>query len=462
MANLRQLSVFSLALSLLAGSSFSLNCEADATQDPDQLNNPPPSNQVFYEGDLWQHDANREWVFTHLLLSAIRSPNGAKIDKMQVTSDTKESLHTIRQAFLDPDSQSRVETASMSDLVYAYSWSNACFTSYMFNGLLAIKNKFSNIDRSIANNLSFYKQHKFKLLGTGVAVVGAPAAFFGSKILCAPPVQNPAQGWFLKRHLLNAGKNIAEKAGAAKTVVVNHPYVAGIVAGVYLSYEAFMTAANRYCDVPTALMYYTDRIAGGDGSAQAGTFTNTFYGFSHESAGDHFRWYIDMNLYNTMLQGFLLYGKRINQLQFGPIPRHAQTLLDSVSNNGNLSEMIYTPYLPDYFDRRSTDYAKARDEHRKQVTEVVNKAVDIKNPADDCRKFLLFNDALLSDNPDPLYLFSLCSVGDTFAYASLPWFPSARLKKTEVAGFVQELMEYTGSTRLVVMSEKSAKSEKKE
>ena len=430
MANLRQLSVFSLSLAFLAGSSFSLNCDA-ATE---QLKNPPPSKTVFYEADLWQQDANKEWAFSHLLLSAIRTPDAAKIDKLQVTDDTKDSIHTIRHEFLNTSTQNNVQTSHLSDLVYAYSWSNVGATSYMFSGLQAIKNglqaiinKVMSVDEYATNKVSFYKEHKTVILGTTGAAVGVPVALYGITQLCSAPAANPAQGWIW--------------AG-----ITGSSYVAAI----YLAYAI----GNAYYDVPLALKYYTDRIAGGDGSAQAGTYTDTFYGFSQESAEVHFRWYINMNTYNTMLRGFLSHGKRMNQLQFGAIPSHAESLLDRVSNNRYLTEVLYTPYLPDYFDRLGKDYSTSRTEHRLHVKELVNKVVDPENPADDCRKYVLFNDAIFSDNPNPLYLFSLCSVGYTFAYAKLPGLPYARMKKTEAVSFVQELMEYTGSTRLVVMFEK--------
>ena len=452
MANLRQLSVFSLSLAVLAGSSF----PAISDNPPEPLKNPPPDKTVFFEADLWQHNANKEWTFTHLLLSAIRAPDAAKIDKLQVTEDTKNSLHAIRHEFLNPATQSKVETASMPDLVYAYSWSNAGFASYMFSGLQAIKNKVMDADDYVTDNVSFYKEHKAKVLGTSGAIIGTSTAIYGVKNLCAPPAANPAKGWFLKRHIMNAVKNIANGAQNAWAGITGHPYVAAAVAGTYVAYESCMTAGNMYYDVPLALQYYTDRIAGGDGSAQAGTYTNTFYGFSRQSAGDHFRWYIDMNTYNTMLRGFLTHGKRLNQLQFGAVPARAESLLDRVSNYRYLTEIVHTPYLPDYFDRLGSDYATARTKHREEVEKVVKQTVNLNDSASDCRKYVLFNDALFDGNSDPLYLFSLCSVGDTFAYAKLPWLPYARMKKTEAVGFVQDLMEYTGSTRLVVMSEKKS------
>lgn len=447
MANLRKLSILTLLLSLIAGSCFSDNSEVP----PAKLKNPPPSSQVFFESDLWHHAASQEWVFTHLLLSAIRTPDETWIDKLQVTNDTKESLHIIRSVFLNPDTQERVETGSMADLVYPYSWSNAGALSYMFSGLEAVKRKFTSAEKYVSDRVSFYKQYKLAALGTTGAIASLPIAYYTTKALCAAPAENPAQGMFLIRHAKNAGINLYQ---SALTAMTSHPYIAATLGAIYLSYETCLTTGSMYYDVPGAMMYYTDRIIGGDGSAQASTYTNMLYGFSGESAGEHFRWYINMNTYTIMLRGFLSHGKKMNQLQFGAIPPYAERLLHDVSNKASLPEMLYTPSLPDYFDLRGTEYTTARAQHRKHVTEVVSQAVNVNSPADDCRKFVLFNDALFSKEAEPLYLFSLCSVGDTFAYARLPGLPYVRLEKTGVPAFVQGLMEYTGSTRLVVMSEK--------
>ena len=448
MANLRQLSVLSLTLSLLAGSVFSLNSKAEPAESED----PPPKNRIFFESDLWQQDANKEWVFTRLLLSAIRSPNEAKIGRLQVTEDTRQSLKDIRFAFLNPDTQSQVQTASIPDLVYAYSWSNAGFISHLFSGLNAIKNRLVDLDSYAGEKIGFYDNNRAAVLGTMVAVGGAGGGIYGLRKLCAPPAVNPAEGNFIVKHFKDTGTNIVSGITSIGAAIQAHPYIAGAFAATYAAYELCLTAGNMYYDVPVSLRYYTDRIIHGDGTAQAATWTNTFYRFSEQRAEDHYHGYIDMSLYHSMLYDFLLFDKRINQLQFGAIPPHPQQLLKLTSQATALPEMVHTPYLPDYFDRIGSDYNHNRTIHRTKVKEAVDKVVNLSSPDIDCRKFILFNYPEADSNPFPLYLFSLCSVGDTFAYAKLPRLPHARIRKAEVAEFVQDLMEYTGSTRLVIMS----------
>lgn len=475
MANLKSLSFFSLSLALLAASPFAL-C--------DEEKNLPPSDTIFYESDLWRHDANKEWVFTHLILSAVRHPNRRKIDSLNVSDNIKNSLETVRSTFNTEDTQILVQTGSIVDLVYAYSWENMGLSGYAFSGLWAISNQLGRLSGYFEKKIPFYKQHKHSILRTAVGIGAVTAAGLGLTRLCkAPPVsvtvspqtpdQTPAlapatqtitptpapspaaapEGNFLTRKVKNMATNTAAAATTIGTAVTAHPYILAALAGGYAVYEICVTVSNKYYDVPTSLEYYTDRLTGGDGSAQSRTYTNWIYGFAEEGADEHYNKYVDMDLYNRMLRQFLVYNKRMNTLQFGAIPFHAEYALDEINRSSELTPSAYTSRLPDYFDRMGDDYANSRTKHRNGVAEAVNKVVDLANPANSCGKYELFNDEIFSDNPTPLYLFSICSAGETFAYVKLPWLPYARLKKSEIVGFVQELMEYTGGTRLVIFTE---------
>ena len=458
MANLRQLSTVSHSLILFAAITFSFSCRAEPEElnNPEKLDTPAPSAKVFFERDLWQQDTDKIWVFTHLLLSAVRSPSEAKFERLQVSNDTKQSLKDIRSAFANPNTRFDVQTSSFADLVYAYSWSNAGFMSYLFSGLHAVKNRVADVDSYVGDKVEFYGNNRGALLATAVTIGGTGGGAYALKKVCAPPAADPAQGSFFVRHIKDTATNTANAARYIWGAITAHPYIAIGVAASYTGYELCLSASNMYYDVPVSLMYYTDRIINGDGTAQAATWTNTFYGFSGQKAKDHYRGYIDMNLYNSMLYEFLLYGRRIYQLQFGAIPAHPQELLALTNSATNLPEMVYTPYLPDYFDHLGRDYSGGREEHRTAVKTAVDKAVSFSSPDIACGKFMLFNHAEVNDDSPPLYLFSLCSIGEVFAYAKLPHLPYARIKKTEVAGFVQDLMEYTGSTRLVILSAKKS------
>ena len=446
MANLRQLSVFCLSLSLLAGSISSTNCKADAPQ----LKNPPPTNKAYLETDLWQHDANKEWVFTHLLLSAMRVPNREKIDKLQVTHTTRESLNTLREVY--KTTPNNIETSSMSDLVYAYSWENSPAWTYAFSGIRSVMNALDGT----AERVSFYKEHK---AGTAAATAGTTLAIGGGYGLLKYCRKDPVQPRNELQEIPLAPQAVPpndppQGGGAAQTglvaAIAARPYLA-IGAGVtYGAFELCSTLGSMY-DVSTSLMYYTDRIVNGSGATEEATWINTFYGFSNERAIDHYDGYINIDVFNTMLYGFLTYGKRMSQLKFGVIQPDIEKMLTNTSKASNLTTTEYTPILPDYFNRLGTDYSEARSQYRNEVTALVNKVIDPSSSKTDCRKFVLYYSQLSEDNPDPTYLFSICSVGD-YAYAKLPTFPFARMRKSEVIHLVQDVMGLTGSTRVEVMS----------
>lgn len=436
MANSRYLSICKLFTAFLISTMISGIGFADT----------PQAQSAFRERDIMISDLDKEWVFQSLLQSAINADTPKKLWAMAPNDEIRNSLTKIRNARYSKDSM--VQVNRISDLVYAYSWSDTWVPWFLGGSVGNVYNRIADVSNWIDTKTNYKKE----FLGTIAAIAGISTAGAGLKKFCkkAAPVPNgqPAQAPVvnkpgLKTRMMNFFTDkLPTAAGAVGGWFLAHPLVLGSLA----AFEVCVDAGNIYIAGPYALDYYTDRIILGSDSLHVDSWANTVYGYQDKSGQEYYRGYINMDTFYKLLKGILNFESAADasKAQFGYATTEMAQKVNQIYRAAELyGQKKQSSVLRFCATKKTTqEFKTCTTANREEIKGTVF--------ADECRKYTFFNRSLHPDDSTPLFMLALCGSpeNDAQVYAKMPGLKGqyARMPKDSAADFINDIITYTGST----------------
>ena len=366
------------------------------------------NQKVFIEKEVMTGHADKEHVFNSLLLAAISVDNPAAIWSSPLNYETRRSLVKIHNAYKSPETTKYLQLHHINDLIYAYSWSDTLFMWFIGSALMNARNRV--LDIAAATEPSFRErwtrlndndESVFNFLVGGVGFITI-TGFIG---LVSSHFVTTAAAW-----------------------------------------ELASVTGNIHFAGPYALDYYTNRVILGNSSLRPDYWANYIYQYENKTGREYYDTYINMETFYKLLKGLLTFETPDGQskVQFGHVPEEIGAKIDAIHTSAELKAMIRKANNIKSC-HRVNDTRSFNACHKSNRTEIIKITSDT-----ECRKYTFYNVDLHAYDTHPIFMVSLCGSAGAGKIAFARLFGShqdyARMSKTQVTDFINDLAFYTGAT----------------
>ena len=371
--------------------------------------------KAFIEKEVMTGRADKEHVFNSLLLAAISVDDPGAIWSSPLNYETRNSLVKIRNAYKDPEATKHLQLHHINDLIYAYSWSDTMFMWFLGSSLINARDRV--LDIAAATNPALRKQW-VDLDEKGKAVFSAVVGGLGF-------ISMTGFTWLVSSYFLIPAA----------------------------AWELGSVMGNIHFAGPYALDYYTDRVISGSNSLRPDYWASQIYQYDNKTGKEYYDNYINMETFYKLLTGLLSFEKPDGgtKVQFGHVPEEIGAEIDAIHTSNNLKAMIRKANKIKPCHRISST-SSFNSCHASNKTEVAKVTSDT-----ECRKYTFYNVDLHTYDTHPIFIMSLCGSTGAGKLAFARLFGSkhdyARMSKSQVTDFVNDLAFYTGATAVTSQAE---------
>ena len=397
------------------------------------------SPPVYYESDLMQTSEQKSWAITNVIHTIIANVPEEQIPRLSVTPETKKSLAKVHKVYADDPK--KVRMGYLSDLSYAYSYSNASFFSYLGGWVPYIWKHLKSANGWTEDHLDAWRNSKGYVLGAGAGTAATLLVSWKAWSWCrAGAAAGGGGGGAGGGYLASAWatlKGVATTLGSLKVVVPA------------LGAQAGKVCSDYYIAGPYALEHYTNLLVGDVSGVYNSSIADTVYGYSEMDAPVYYEGYLNSYLFYALMRSLMTFRNSDELISFEEIDRvqkdqlwklnDATTLRSSNSKVLTVCHLLDRDYKGEELDKRQKS---CKPQNAKLIKEVVKE--------NSCTKYTFFNEE--EAGPKPLTMVNVCSAQGDTAYLKFPELGFASAPKTIVGDILYRVSVFSGASKITAQS----------
>ena len=397
---------------------------------------------IYYESDLMTTSDQKSWVITNIIHTIVTNVPIEQIPRLHANPETKKSLAKVHEAYAaTPD---KVKVGYLSDLSYAYSYSNAPLYSH-FGGWVSYAWKhINNMNDWAEYHSDAWRNSKAYTLGTSGAMVGVTYGAVKAGKWCLRKAATAAPAAAPAAPAIGLLASLWGKTKGAISLLTSVKVVgAAIVA------QTSKACGDYYVAGPYALQHYTNMLTGDVTDTYSSTIADTVYGYSYMDAPDYYDGYLNSYLFYALMKSLLIFRNSDNIISFEDIDRiqknqlwkvdNATSLKPPVEKNLQVCHMLDESYSGAELVKRQKS---CKPQNKKLMSDIVK--------ARGCAKYTFYN--VKKAGRMPLTLVSICSDNSDTAFLKFPELGFANAPKTKVPEILYRISQYTGATKVTAQN----------